>query len=159
MWASCSDAEAPYLFRLKVLQETEHATGWVWKLSERFLQRTATTEAHNNFAWETGISGTHRVCVKHPYNSSLKVARAALHHLSKDARSMQETFIVLYKLFLCFSSHDEQLKQDGWGLRQTFLSVHVKPNSNWKLAMNISTQRKIVRNVSAGKWKIIEIYK
>lgn len=72
------------LERLKVLQETQLTTGWAWKLSERFLQWTATTEAHNNFVWETGISGTHRVCVTHPYNGSLKVARA-LHHLCKDA--------------------------------------------------------------------------
>lgn len=84
--ASCCDVEAPYLFRLKELQETERTTGWAWKLSERFLQWTATTETHNNFAWETGISGTHRVCVKHPYNSSFKVAREALHHVGKDAR-------------------------------------------------------------------------
>jgi len=105
-----------------VLQETERTTGWAWTLSERFLQWTATTESHNNFAWETGISGTHRVSVKHPYNSSLKLLERLCTTLVKMPGTLQETFIVLYKLFLCFSSHDEQLKQDGWAANVSFCS-------------------------------------
>lgn len=154
--ASCSDVVAPYLFLFGMSQGARCVQDASWPQTGHgsFLNVSnkwaAMTAGHNNFSWETGISRTHRVCDMHPYNSSLKVARAALHQLGKDAWYIAGNVycsVQAVSLFL-FSWRTIEARRVGVKANVSFFSLKTQVKLK---AMNFSEMQ--VQN--SGEWSKI----